>query len=397
MISEVRVGELVEGDDGRIEFRLTDAYRAMARRPVLGQWFEDHPDGVASGERPGDLPAFFENLVPEGDLRLTLEERLGLSPGDDLGLLCAVGRDLPGAVTIALEAGEPRSVPRPLAPAVDPASGLRFSLAGVQLKFSMVRRGGRFTIPGHDERGGWVAKIAHDEYADLCANEWVTMEWARMLGFDVPETELRALDELVDVPCDGAPDSKVFVIRRHDRDSAGRSIHQEDFQQVVGKRSLQKYDVMTYDKLTLLAMRIVGDDVFAEMMRRLAFVVAAGNADAHMKNWSIVYPDGIRPRLSPLYDQVFTAQWRRFSRFLALKLDVAKEFAIAGLAHVRELARRIGRSPDEAAAIVDEVVRAAAARWSQLRDHDAVTDDYRRALRRHWQKVPLLQPHAAVI
>ena len=29
-----------------------------------------------------------------------------------------------------------------------------------------------------------------------------------------------------------------------------------------------------------------------------------GNVDAHLKNWALVYPDGITPQLAPLYDPV---------------------------------------------------------------------------------------------
>jgi serine/threonine-protein kinase HipA len=29
-----------------------------------------------------------------------------------------------------------------------------------------------------------------------------------------------------------------------------------------------------------------------------------GNVDAHLKNWALIYPDGITPKLAPLYDPV---------------------------------------------------------------------------------------------
>jgi serine/threonine-protein kinase HipA len=44
-------------------------------------------------------------------------------------------------------------------------------------------------------------------------------------------------------------------------------------------------------------------------MRRLAFMVLSGNADAHLKNWSLLYPDGVRPRLAPVYDLVSTVMY----------------------------------------------------------------------------------------
>jgi serine/threonine-protein kinase HipA len=257
-------------------------------------------------------------------------------------------------------------------------------------------------MPGRDDRGEWIVKIAFDSYPDLCANEWVTTQWARLAGFDVPEIELRALRDLDGVPHEADPATPVFVIRRFDRTSEPEPrskrikrtrVHQEDFQQIVGRQPSKKYDDITYEGVTVLAMRIVGDSAYREVLRRLVFMVASGNNDAHMKNWSVIYPDGIRAQLSPLYDQVFTAQWPAFSVQMALKLGGTKEFAAVTLARFRELARRLGQPPDEAEAIVTEAMAQIATAWANVRDEAAVTDAYRTELRRHWQKVPLLQPY----
>jgi serine/threonine-protein kinase HipA len=388
------VGSLIEDDQGFIQFRISEAFHRDPHAAILGQWFVDHPETHPRGARPGDLPTFFENLIPEGDLRLLLEERLRVRPGDDLALLCAVGGDLPGAVIVQLQEGDaPAAVPRRSSDETD--SGMRFSLAGVQLKFSMVRSGERFVMPGSDSRGEWIAKIALDAYAELCANEWVTMEWARNAGFDVPRTELRTLADLVDVPHHGNAAAPVFVIQRYDRKAEGQRVHQEDFQQIVGRRAAGKYDDVTYEGLTLLATRICDEAAHQEMLRRLAFMVASGNSDAHMKNWSVIYPHGSsRAELSPLYDQVFTAQWPQFAEKLALKLGGTKEFAAITLDRFRELARRVGQSPEQAVTVVSEAIAQIADAWDDLRAHPAVSAEYREALHRHWRKVPLLQPHA---
>jgi serine/threonine-protein kinase HipA len=57
-----------------------------------------------------------------------------------------------------------------------------------------------------------------------------------------------------------------------------------------------------------------------EFVRRLAFVIASGNGDAHLKNWSLIYPTGRRARLSPAYDQIATVVFGQFPPTLALKL-----------------------------------------------------------------------------
>ncbi len=46
-----------------------------------------------------------------------------------------------------------------------------------------------------------------------------------------------------------------------------------------------------------------------EFVRRLVFNALIGNSDMHVKNWSLIYPDQLRPRLSPAYDFVATTAY----------------------------------------------------------------------------------------
>jgi len=55
-----------------------------------------------------------------------------------------------------------------------------------------------------------------------------------------------------------------------------------------------------------LGCLVAGESDFDEVVRRIAFQVLIGNGDAHLKNWSFVYPDGTSARLSPPYDLVAT-------------------------------------------------------------------------------------------
>ncbi len=52
----------------------------------------------------------------------------------------------------------------------------------------------------------------------------------------------------------------------------------------------------------------------------MLFNFAIGNEDAHLKNWSLIYPDRKNPRLAPLYDVVSTVVLPGFTRESALKL-----------------------------------------------------------------------------
>jgi hypothetical protein len=64
---------------------------------------------------------------------------------------------------------------------------LRFSLAGVQLKFSAVMEAsGGLTIPAHGVGGSWIVKMPSTQFATVPEVEFVMLELARAAGLDVP-------------------------------------------------------------------------------------------------------------------------------------------------------------------------------------------------------------------
>jgi len=148
------------------------------------------------------LPSFFANLILEhGALRDLIANNLGVSPGDDLGLLEAVGRDLPGAVEIVRVDGNDLPVQEDLdVPAYvedredilkNKEPGLRFSLAGVQMKFSVLRDPERITLPASNQDGEWIVKLGSVRFPFTVENEYAIMQWAMSAGFDVPECHLQ--------------------------------------------------------------------------------------------------------------------------------------------------------------------------------------------------------------
>lgn len=259
-LGETRVGSIRPERDGRASFRFDEEYRRMPARPVLGQWFEDDLGKVRVHRRRTLLP-WFENLLPEGDLRRSVCKARGIDEGDDLGVLALLGQDLPGAVVVGpstqavtFEDEAFADVEVEAEREVDvSAPALRFSLAGVQLKLSMSRRDDRWILPMSGIGGEWIAKIPWTErFPGLAENEYSTMQWAKLAGFMVPECELTTMASLGGVPATlraGRPESlSVFAIRRYDR-VAGTRIHQEDLAQVLAVTPEQKYEHITYEKL----------------------------------------------------------------------------------------------------------------------------------------------------
>src|SRR5207247_2121386 len=145
-----------------------------------------------------------------------------------------------------------------------------------------------FTVPARDQAGEWIVKIPVTGYDGLAENEYSVLEWARVSGFDVPECRLATRDEMGSLGQYMAEGVNAFAIRRYDRVD-GTRIHQEDFNQVLGKQPRfdgeEKYE-FTYEEMAMLLYAIVGSHALDEAVRRVVFVVASGNNDAHLKNWS---------------------------------------------------------------------------------------------------------------
>lgn len=313
-LGQIYVGRLAQDQAGMSTFRLGKEYRELAMRPVLGQWFEDDLERIYRGSK-GRLPAFFDNLIPEGVLRDLLVSTFGLEQGDELGILATTGKDLPGAVELSLADSGVQMAPSHMV-AVDEEredrasdqNGLKFSLAGVQLKFSMLRSGERLTLPAHGEHGLWIVKVDSSKFPGLVRNEFATMSWARSVGFEVPDcfvTSVEVLPEQLGKIVGTI--SEVLAIKRYDRESS-RKVHQEDFAQIAGKYSAHKYD-LSYESLASLVLGVLGENGYFEFIRRLVFAVVTGNGDAHLKNWAVLYSDPIVPVFAPMYDQVSTIMW----------------------------------------------------------------------------------------
>ena len=393
-LNDTLVGWLAESPDGRVGLRFADSYRDLPSRPVLSQSFEDDLERTYWSKRPGSLPGFFANLLPEGPLRVLLEGNLGVAPSDDLGLLAAVGGDLPGALSL-IASELPAALASPPTEALEregesrPAvEGLRFSLAGVQMKFSMVR-GERFSLPAHDQRGDWIVKIGSNDYPGLAENEYAMLQWAVEAGFDVPEFLFLHPDQLGALRAYIPPEANAFAIRRYDR-SHGKRIHQEDFAQATGILPERKYD-FTYEQLALLVRAIVGEEGYAEFLRRLALALAIGNHDAHLKNWSLLYRDGITPELTPVYDQVSTIAWPQVSRELGLKLGGTRDPGRVSTDSFRHLARKAKADPEQAVSIVRETLARLREVWMQVQARAILHEAHAQALRDYWARTPLLR------
>lgn len=393
------VGQLVLNGRGRWEMRFSDAYRKLDQRPVLGQAFEDDLEHGVEASRTGRLPAFFANLIPEaGPLRELLERTFQLTPGDDLALLEAVGLDLPGAVSVhrtsedALSMAATGSPVDPEPTAVAATGGLRFSLAGVQLKFSAVRKGRGLTLPASGTLGDWIVKLPSPDYSDLIQNEYAMMTWARLAGFDVPECELVPSEAIGGLPEEmRIAGHQVYVIRRFDR-LDGRRIHQEDFAQVTGRYPDDKY-VLSFDQVGAVIRLTIGEPAFDEFVRRIVLMLAMGNSDAHLKNWALLYRDARTPALAPLYDLVCTAAYPNIDGGLALSLSSVRSPKEVDDRRLVHLAKKAGAEPERVLAVAADVVGTLSRLRKDAKLLELMPESVARAIPKIWEEVPLLRAH----
>lgn len=335
-----RIGTLHQrGDVARFVF--DSGYWEDPARNVLGLWFENNPR--QSPQAALRLPPWFSNLLPEGPLRNWIARDRGVNVDRELQLLLQIGHDLPGAVEVLTAEGEPTAdeigLPTEEQTTIkDQDSPWKFSLAGVGLKFSMLRNGDRLSIPAANQLGDWIVKFPDAVYRDVPVNEFAAMTLARRVGIDCPAIELVHRDELPPVPDVMWPGQEelAYAVARFDRTTQGHRVHIEDLAQVRGLYPHQKYQG-SFETVGGLLYRGQDRKSLREFVRRLVFNLLIGNGDAHLKNWSLIYRAGRRPEISPAYDIVSTAGYYESSApdDLGLKLGGSK------------LPRRVARSDFE--------------------------------------------------
>lgn len=406
-LSGLHVGTLLQNAEGRVQWLPDAAWEASGQKPRLGAEFLRHP-GPRSGV-PG-LPHWFENLLPEADseLRHRLSALHGLRKGQSFRLLEALGSDLAGAVEVCSELDGEATV-GDSADAEDEAhadperlraggSTPMSALAGMQLKFSMSMVHDRLVLPAHGRGGEWIVKFAGPTYVGLPEVECATMDWATAAGFDVPEHRTVDVHELVGIADwvgDSAP--KAFAIRRFDRLTSGDKVHQEDLCQALGLHPANKFGnfprVVSFDGVLRFVTDLSGESMGREMARRMGFVIASGNSDAHLKNWSLLWNGSAQPVLTPCYDLVATVAWPTVLGWeleggpsLALRLGREWRFERLKTSVLAELAK--ASAQPWAADEVMAGVLAARDAWRSVAD--SAPESMCRALDVHWASVPLL-------
>ena len=349
---EVRLGETLVGalthlGNEALIFTFDRTYiEAGANRPTLSLGFKAADGGLVEQTRPTNvrLTPFFSNLLPEAHLREYLAARGGIHPAREFFLIWLLGADLPGAIEIrSMDGSAPPAESGTPTHADVEKQPFRFSLAGVQLKFSALMETSKgLTLPVAGVGGDWIVKLPSPRFEAVPENEYAMMTLAKAVGIDVPEVRLVATKDIGRLPQE-LPEAfgQSLAVRRFDRPGPGERVHIEDFAQVFDVYPENKYRKASYGSIARVLWLEAGEEAITEYTRRLVFNTLIGNADAHLKNWSLIYPDRRTPKLAPAYDLVATIPYLPADR-LGLSLGDTKEFTDVDLERFRRFAEKAG-------------------------------------------------------
>ena len=385
------------GND-RTLFAFMDSYIHDESRPVLGLGFKDALGGLLTNFKPTQtkLTPFFSNLLPEETMRHYLAERAGVNPAREFFLLWVLGQDLAGAITVEPADGEalPPNVQQDIDDEMKIDVPMRFSLAGVQLKFSAVQQAnGGLTIPATGQGGSWIVKLPSSRFDAVPENEYSMMELARMLGMDVPETQLLPINQIANIPDgigkfgDAFKNAQAFVIKRFDR-AGDQAVHIEDFAQVFGVYPQDKYKKASMRNIAQVIGIEGQDEDIAEFTRRLVFNTLIGNADMHLKNWSVIYKDKRAASIAPAYDFVSTIPYIPDDS-TSLKVSRSKKFSEFTLDELSHLAAKAMLPEKLVLDTAKQTVAGFHEIWAKEKAHLPLTKSMIEAIETHLRSIPL--------
>ena len=175
------------------------------------------------------------------------------------------------------------------------------AVTGVQAKLSLeISKGenknepGRFTIVGL--WGGYILKPPSKDYEQLPEVEDLTMHLAGIAGIEtVPHSLIRL-----------SSGQLAYLTKRIDRNKK-KKIHMEDMCQITERLTEDKYRG-SHEQIAKAILKYSvnpGLDV-VNFYEQVLFSFLTGNADMHLKNFSLINMPGVGYTLSPAYDMVAT-------------------------------------------------------------------------------------------
>jgi len=333
-----RLAGSLEYDDGRrcFAFAYDAGYLASeeAMPLSLSLPLREEPAGVLESRY------FFENLLPPETVRRRLEKVIHVSWNNVFGMLKALGGDCAGAISLYAEEDGPhseserlrrlsddeadeilKSLPqRPLL--AEKIDGYRISGAGAQDKLIARLVGGQVVLPLYGAPSTHILKPEIARLHETVANECFCQKLAAAVGLAAAESGIV-----------GIRSSSYYWTKRYDRLDDGEKVqrlHQEDFCQAMRYDPEKKYESEGGPSaarcLGFIRESGLGVSAMTRFLDDFIYNFLIGNADAHAKNYAILYEGG-RPTVAPLYDAMCTAVYRGVPTALAMKVGGCAEMS----------------------------------------------------------------------
>lgn len=368
-------------------------------------WKSYASDPMFTGSR-GQLPVFFQNMLPEGVFRNQIAQLRQCDREDHFEILAACGKDLPGAVSVqpsTLNANQIGDLlfqgHEAIEPSVteDPTEGA-ISLSGMQPKLALCLEDGRYVTRSRLGPTRIIGKMPQNDRPHLPEAELLGLQLAKSAGIRVATASLQPIGLIAGEALPGGmnEDTKFLAVERFDRGEGGKRIHCEDFAQVFSVDPKDKYKGASYAAIAkfLLTTSAGKMESLKELVRLITVNDLLGNPDGHLKNFCLVYEDGVTPSLSPAFDVVPYCTYLNVSG-AALSLfkgdgKRVKGEAVFTKASIRGFGEALGLPEKVLEHEVKLVLGRAKALWPGLIAESALPEQYKKRVLNHFEKHHLI-------
>jgi serine/threonine-protein kinase HipA len=328
--AEIKAGVLAQNDSGALTFTYDIDYLAGHNRAIsvsMPLQEEPWPDAVTH--------PFFSGLLPDEAARQKLAGALGISSGNVFGMLEVIGGECAGALSFYFHGEKPEPAgengiemltrarlqeileklrERPL---LGGEEGIRLSLAGAQDKLAVCVEENEIGLAKGGRPTTHILKPFIPSFDGTVENELFCLRLAARMGFNTPAVQMGSAGNI-----------SFLLVERYDRqrhaDRIISRLHQEDFCQALSVPPELKYEEEGGPG-TDPCLDLVGQSTQQPAADRLTFIrtlvfhYLVGNADAHAKNYALLYT-APTPDLAPLYDVLCTAAYPGLAKRMAMTI-----------------------------------------------------------------------------
>ena len=326
---------------------------------------------------------FFDGLLPEGFTRQCVAESIHASSDDYISILQQLGSECLGAIQIIDEEKPsinegyiPLTIEEIKALAKEGAS--KSAEIVVKSHLSLTGASGKVGLYYNQSSGKWykpqglapsthIVKQSHVRYKNIVLNEQLCLLTAQKLGIEIPESFI--LQTQAGMVND---EDVLFATRRFDRDFDKDSriidglktpyrLHQEDFAQALGIKSIDKYEKegqgylkKMFDLLLKYSSNPIEDSL--KLWRRTVYNCLIGNTDNHIKNSSLMYSKDLSSiRLAPFYDVICTRVYESSTEEMSVSINGKKNINQIRQDDLEKEAKNCGLGSKAAMKIYDEL------------------------------------------